>query len=77
MDKSEATFDDVIKIVGNNGKYQKRFKIIFCLVLTFFTTLIYMNVIYSMVIPDHWCFVPGKTLTNLTTEQWKNYSIPR
>lgn len=73
----ESTFDDIMEIIGNNGKYQKRFNIIFNFILVFFSTLIYMNIIYSLMIPDHWCFVSGIELTNMTMKEWKNYTIPR
>lgn len=73
----EPTFNDIMKVIGNNGKYQKRFNIIFNFILVFFSTLIYMNIIYSLIIPDHWCFVPGRESTNMTEVEWRNYTIPR
>ncbi|XP_049809006.1 solute carrier family 22 member 7-like, partial [Schistocerca nitens] len=31
----------------------------------------------AMQTPDHWCHVPGRERTNLSLEEWKNFTIPR
>lgn len=73
----DSTFDDIIEEIGNSGKFQKRFNFIFNSVLVFFATLIYMNIIYGLIIPDHWCHVPGRELTNYSLDEWKTFTIPR
>ncbi|MPC33805.1 hypothetical protein E2C01_027169 [Portunus trituberculatus] len=30
-----------------------------------------------MVVPDHWCHVPGREKTPLTVEEWRSLTIPR
>lgn len=70
-------FDDVLDIVNGNGKFQKRFHIIFNVILVFFASMPYLNIIYAIVTPEHWCTVPGREYTNFTVEEWKNFTIPR
>lgn len=75
--EEESIFDDIMESIGNGGKFQKRFNIIFNFVLVFFASMPYMNVIYAIVVPDHWCHVPGREFTNYTVEEWKEITIPR
>lgn len=70
-------FDDILEIVDSNGKFQKRFHIIFNLILVFFASMPYLNIIYAIVTPDHWCKVPGRELTQMSIEEWRNFTIPR
>lgn len=77
MMKVDYNFDDLLESVGNNGKFQKRFHIIFNFVLVFFASMPYLNIIYAVVVPEHWCKVPGREYTNMSVDEWKNLTIPR
>lgn len=71
-----SIFDDILETIGSSGKFQKRFNYIFNFILVFFGSMSYMNVIYSMTVPDHWCKVPGREFTNCTIDEWKKHAIP-
>lgn len=71
-----SIFDDILETIGSSGKFQRRFNFTFNFVLVFFASMSYMNVIYSIIIPDHWCKVPGREFTNFTEDEWKNITIP-
>ncbi|CAG7837135.1 unnamed protein product [Allacma fusca] len=74
--KKFKDFDDILEIVGGNGKYQKI--ILFGVVtpLIIICPLFVMNRIFIMSVPDHWCHVPGKP-NETSTEEWKNMTIPK
>lgn len=70
-------FDEVMVQVGDSGKFQKWYNIIFNLILIAFGTMANFNPIISVASPNHWCYVPGREYTNYTLEEWKNLTIPR
>lgn len=70
-------FDQVLKRVGDNGRFQKRFNCIFNVGLVIFASMIYYNIILALSAPDHWCHVPGREQTNYTLEEWKRLTLPR
>lgn len=73
----DALFDMIMQKVGNNGPFQRRFNFIFNIGLVLCASMIYMNIILAMNVPDYWCHVPGRENTSLTVEQWKNLTLPR
>ncbi|KAJ3650352.1 hypothetical protein Zmor_022045 [Zophobas morio] len=73
----ENVFDGVMVQVGDSGKFQKWYNIIFNLIFVGFATMANFNVIICLATPEHWCKVPGRELTNFTIEEWKNLTIPR
>lgn len=76
QDNEDSVFDTIMKAVGNNGKFQKRFAIWFNFIFVFLASMPYFNFIIALSIPDHWCTVPGKELTNFSLEDWKTLTIP-
>lgn len=73
----EELFDSLIEKIGNDGKFQRRFDIVYNFILVMCVSMPYLNIILAMTIPDHWCYLPGREMTNLTIEQWKEMHIPR
>lgn len=73
----EALFDKLIEEIGNDGKFQKRFNFLYNFILVTFVTMPFLNIVLAMTIPDHWCHVPGRELTNYTMDQWKEQVLPK
>ncbi|XP_017787299.1 PREDICTED: organic cation transporter 1-like [Nicrophorus vespilloides] len=73
----ESEFDSIIEAVGNNGKFQKRFNWAFNFALIFVAAMPYQNIINSLAVPDHWCFIPGRESTNYTLDEWKTKHLPK
>nr|CAD7458839.1 unnamed protein product [Timema tahoe] len=78
MEENEETlFDGLMREVGMNGFFQKRFNVLFNLVLVVFATMSNLNLVFAMAVPGHWCYVPGREETNYTQTQWKQLTLPR
>lgn len=73
----DAVFDGIMETVGNNGRFQRRFKYIFNIAMVICVSMLYMNLVLAMSVPDHWCHVPGRERTNLSDAQWKRLTLPR
>ncbi|XP_063227631.1 solute carrier family 22 member 21-like isoform X2 [Bacillus rossius redtenbacheri] len=76
-DNEEALFDGVMREVGMAGRFQRRFNLVFNLVLVVFATMSNLNLVFAMAVPAHWCHVPGRERANLTLHQWKSITLPR
>lgn len=76
MSEQDAMFDKIMDSIGNNGVFQKRFNILFNIVLVFLAAMPENNIVLAMSIPDHWCYVPGRENTNFTLQEWKNITLP-
>ncbi|XP_017787312.1 PREDICTED: organic cation transporter 1-like [Nicrophorus vespilloides] len=77
MDEDTSEIDAIIESVGNEGKFQYRFYIIFSFLLPLFAAMPTQNFINALAIPDHWCFVPGREFTNFTLGEWKLLHLPK
>lgn len=76
--ETDDTFEEIMaRRVGNEGRFQTRYNLIFNSGMMIFASLIYYNIIMAMNTPDHWCHVPGRELTNLTIDQWRDTKLPR
>lgn len=73
----DAVFDQIMEMVGDDGRFQKRFNYLFNIGVVFCAALLYNNMLFALNTPDHWCHVPGRDSTNYTLEQWKNLTLPR
>lgn len=73
----DAVFDEIMERVGNNGRFQKRFKYIFNIAMVVCVSMLYMNIVLAMSVPDHWCHVPGRENTSFSVQEWKNLTLPR
>lgn len=72
----DAVFDQIMHRIGDRGKFQKRFNYIFNVGLVYFASMVFMNIILAMNIPDNWCYVPGRNMTNFTLDEWHNLTLP-
>lgn len=72
----DGTFDDVLSSVGDAGPFQMRYNILYNLIFVVFAAMPYFNIVLAMSIPEHWCLVPGRELTNYTQNEWKSLTIP-
>lgn len=75
--REESVFDRILNSVGDQGVYQTRCNIVFNFLLAAAGTMAYLNIVLAMTVPDHWCYVPGRDLTNFTIDQWRNLTLPR
>lgn len=75
-ESDDNVFDEVMLQVGNSGKFQKWYNILFNLIFVLVATMANFNPIISLATPEHWCKVPGKD-SNMTVQEWKNLTIPR
>lgn len=75
--QEEVAFDKIMEMIGNDGKFQKRFTYIFNISLMIFASMIYYNIILALNVPNHWCHVPGREFTNFTVDEWKHKTLPR
>lgn len=73
----DTIFDRVLKSAGNDGVFQKRYNYFYNCILVGITSIIYLNIVLMMAIPDHWCHVPGREFTNYTIDEWRFLTIPK
>lgn len=73
----DAIFDGIMEKVGNNGRFQRRFNYIYNIGLVICASMIYLNIILAVNVPDYWCHVPGRENTTMSEELWKNLTLPR
>lgn len=73
----EDLFDSLIQEIGKNGKFQTRINYLYNLVFVILLTMPFTNYILAMTIPDHWCYVPEREITNNTVQEWKEQWIPK
>lgn len=73
----KEAMDDLLELVGSNGKFQKRFGWLFNCACLFVLAMVSQNIYFTFAIPKHWCHVPGRELTGYSEEEWRNLTIPR
>ncbi|XP_063849801.1 beta-alanine transporter-like [Scylla paramamosain] len=74
--KKARDFDDILQHVGSFGKYQKLRIVLLFLPCSFFFGYVSTSPMFEMVVPPHWCHVPGRENTSLALDEWKNLTIP-
>ena len=74
--QENLAFDEIMRVVGNDGKFQKIFNHVFNVGLVCFGSMAFMNVIMVLNEPNHTCHVPGRENFNLSIEEWKNLTLP-
>lgn len=73
----DRRFDMVMERVDYQGRFQRRFNVVFNFILVMVASLSYLNIILALSVPDHWCHIPGRENTNYTLEEWKNLTLPK
>ncbi|KFB35810.1 AGAP004107-PA-like protein [Anopheles sinensis] len=78
MASDDENFDKFLVQVGDDGKFQNRFNLLFNLGAICFTSMTYMSIILALNKPPHNCHVPGMERYNITDlDQWRNLTLPR
>ncbi|XP_062702203.1 beta-alanine transporter isoform X1 [Aedes albopictus] len=78
MEADDAVFDGILEKVGNDGRFQRRFNLIFNMGAIIFASMSYMSIILALNKPPHNCHVPGMERFNISdAEMWKNLTLPR
>ncbi|CAO1419238.1 unnamed protein product [Diamesa serratosioi] len=72
----DVAFDRIMELVGNDGKFQKVFNHFFNVGLVMFASMAYMNIVMVLNEPEHTCHVPGRSNFNVTTDLWRNLTLP-
>ncbi|XP_069172937.1 solute carrier family 22 member 21-like [Procambarus clarkii] len=70
-------FDALLESIGSFGRYQKYAIFLFLLPVSFFNAFMVSQLLFQLMVPDHWCHVPGRETTGLTRDQWRGFTIPR
>lgn len=73
----DAVFDKIMEMADDDGPFQKRFNYIFNAGLVICASMVYMNIILALNVPEHWCHIPGRELTNYSLDEWKELTLPR
>ena len=74
---ADEEFDQMLELVGSDGKFQKRFNWIFNFGFVLCAGMTYMNLLAVLEEPDHFCNVPGRERFNVSEELWNNLTLPR
>lgn len=75
--KSATDIDDILELMGSFGRYQRNLLLIVVMPASFLVGFVMNLMLFQMVVPDHWCHVPGRENTSLTVEEWRSLTIPR
>ncbi|XP_042241363.1 carcinine transporter-like [Homarus americanus] len=70
-------FDEILETVGSYGYYQKWLVYVLLIPATFFSAFTMNLMLFQVVVPDHWCYVPGRENTTLSPEEWRALTLPR
>lgn len=73
--KSLEDFDDVLDIIGSQGKFQKFLLYAVVCPITAIQPFLTLNAIFMLFTPEHWCHVPGRD-NETSLDQWKILTIP-
>lgn len=73
--KSVEDFDDILDVIGSQGKFQKFLLYAVVCPITAIQPFLTLNAIFMLFVPDHWCHVPGRD-NETSIEQWKILTIP-
>uniref|UniRef100_A0A182PNN8 Major facilitator superfamily (MFS) profile domain-containing protein n=1 Tax=Anopheles epiroticus TaxID=199890 RepID=A0A182PNN8_9DIPT len=78
MDSPDDSYDEIMAQAGNDGKFQRRYNLIFNFGAICFASMSYMSIILALNKPPHNCHVPGMDRYNITDANlWKNLTLPR
>ncbi|XP_050069288.1 beta-alanine transporter [Anopheles maculipalpis] len=78
MDSANDSYDEIMAQAGNDGKFQRRYNLLFNFGAICFASMSYMSIILALNKPPHNCHVPGMELYNITDANlWKNLTLPR
>lgn len=73
--KARLDMDQVLKIIGEFGRFQRVFYVLICLA-AIPTAFFNLGIVFIAAQPNHWCMVPELQNLNLSTDDILNISIP-
>ncbi|XP_049957396.1 solute carrier family 22 member 7-like [Schistocerca serialis cubense] len=73
--QKEPTFENILEKIDSRGRFQVRLNLVYVCLSVLLCTMPGHMFVLSMVIPDHWCHVPGRP-ENISVEKWKDMTIP-
>lgn len=76
VSQKDKVYDDLVYQIDNYGRFQKVYNYLYNFVFMIFATTASFNIILALAVPEHWCHVPGRKLTNFTSLEWKELYIP-
>ncbi|XP_061712410.1 organic cation transporter protein [Cydia pomonella] len=71
----DTVYDRALSEVGDNGLFQKKFDLVYNIVLPFFWMMSYNNLLFVLAIIPHTCELPNKP-KNVSELAWKSKYIP-
>lgn len=72
----DAVYDRALLNIGQNGKFQKRFDIIYNVFLSGLWSMAYYNILLTLTIVPHHCTLPDRP-QNISEDTWKLKYIPK
>ncbi|XP_053670810.1 beta-alanine transporter isoform X2 [Anopheles nili] len=78
MASTDDSFDEILAQVGDDGRFQRHYNLLFNFGAICFASMTYMSIILALNKPPHNCHVPGMERYNITDgDHWKNLTLPR
>ncbi|OXA38895.1 Organic cation transporter 1 [Folsomia candida] len=74
-----SDFDDILSIIGSEGRYQKLLTYGFLAPLMIISPLLELSSVFLFDIPNHWCHVPAPHSSYFSPDNdtaWKNATLP-
>ncbi|CAK1581801.1 unnamed protein product [Parnassius mnemosyne] len=71
----DSIFDRALSEIGQDGRFQKMFDIIYNVVLSILWTMAYMNLMLALIIVPYTCHIPGKP-NDVSELSWRQLNIP-
>ncbi|XP_014370583.2 solute carrier family 22 member 7 [Papilio machaon] len=72
----DSVFDQALIEIGQDGRFQKKFDIIYNVIFAVLWPMAYMNLILALVVVPHMCEVSGKP-DSVSEHYWKELNIPQ
>lgn len=69
-------FEDILEKVGGYGKFQRNLTLFFLIPVACVVPWFWMNLIFIVSVPPHWCNVPEVAFSNLTVPQQRMLISP-
>ena len=71
-------FEDLIGEIDGKGRFQKRLLYVVLSPLFFFLPLSWLNELFLLHVPDHWCYHPSQeNLSQAEVAEWRNCFLPK
>jgi len=75
--KNVEDFQDILEIVGSQGKYQRRYLYFMLCPMMVVLGLVYTHTLFMLFVPEHHCSVPEPHGTYRALTDGNNTSLPQ